>query len=144
MVHSFVAALFLFVLATCLTNAQEGKPGSLDGTWIPESAVLGGSPFSEEIRKTIKLELKGDNYVATVGGTIDKGTIKLKPGTDPKQMDITGIEGPTKGKTVPAIYEHDGDTLRVCYDLSCKEYPTEFKSKEGTLLYLVVYKREKK
>jgi len=37
----------------------------------------------------------------------------------------------------------DGDTLRVCYDLSGKSRPTEFKTKEVTQLFLVTYKREK-
>ena len=36
------------------------------------------------------------------------------------------------------------DTLRVCYDLSGKKLPTEFKTKADTKLYLVTYKRKKK
>jgi hypothetical protein len=42
-----------------------------------------------------------------------------------------------------AIYEIDGDTLKVCYDLGGKNRPTEFKTKEGTALFLATYKREK-
>jgi len=34
-----------------------------------------------------------------------------------------------KGRTIPAIYERDGDT--------------QFKTKEGTQLFLVTYKRER-
>ena len=33
-------------------------------------------------------------------------------------MDITGTNGPNKGKTFLVIYELKGDELRVCYDLS--------------------------
>jgi len=58
-------------------------------------------------------------------------------------MDITGTEGPNKGKTILAIYERDGDTLRVCYDLSGKSRPSEFKTTEGTRLFLVEYKLQK-
>src|SRR4051794_40819519 len=36
-------------------------------------------------------------------------------------MDITGTSGPNKGKTILAIYEQKGDTLRICYDLSGKK-----------------------
>lgn len=135
--------LFLLVFVAVPALADDPKT-SLDGTWLPESAELAGKPFPEEIRKTIKLELMGDNYIATIGPTVDKGTIKRNTTAKPKQMDITGVEGPTKGKTIPAIYEHDGDTLRVCYDLSGAKHPTEFKTMEGTVLYLVVYKRAKK
>lgn len=41
-----------------------------------------------------------------------------------------------------AIYELDGDTLRVCYDLSGKARPSEFKTKAETQLLLFTYKRE--
>jgi uncharacterized protein (TIGR03067 family) len=58
-------------------------------------------------------------------------------------MTITGTDGPNKGKTFLAIYERDGDTLKVCYDLSGKAHPTEFKTAQGTQLFLVTYKREK-
>jgi hypothetical protein len=37
----------------------------------------------------------------------------------------------------------DGDTLKICYDLSGKGRPTEFKTTEGAQLFLVTYKREK-
>jgi uncharacterized protein (TIGR03067 family) len=58
-------------------------------------------------------------------------------------MDIEGTKGPNKGKTILAIYELKDDTLRICYDLSGKKHPKEFKTKEGTQLFLVEYKREK-
>jgi len=37
-----------------------------------------------------------------------------------------------------------GDTLKVCYDLTGKTRPAEFKTTEGSQLYLVTYRREKK
>jgi uncharacterized protein (TIGR03067 family) len=111
---------------------------------LPSSAELGGKKFPDEVRKSLKLVIKDDKYTVTAGkeGT-DEGTVKLMPSATPKAMDITGAKGPNKGKTYLAIYEHTGDTLRVCYDLSGKNRPTEFKSKEGTLLFLVEYKRQK-
>ncbi len=57
-------------------------------------------------------------------------------------MAITGTKGPNQGKTIPAIYELNGDTLKVCYDLSGEGHPTEFQSKAGTKLFLVTYRRE--
>ena len=49
-----------------------------------------------------------------------------------------------KGPAILAIFEPDGDTLRICYDLSGKARPTEFSTKEGTKLFLVTYKREER
>ena len=37
----------------------------------------------------------------------------------------------------------DENSLRVCYDLSGKEFPTEFRAPKGTQLYLVGYRRVK-
>jgi uncharacterized protein (TIGR03067 family) len=79
----------------------------------------------------------------TIGKNVDRGTVKLNPKASPKELDITGTAGPNKGKTILAIYERDGDTLRACYDLSGKGRPTEFKTRKGTQLFLVTYKREK-
>jgi uncharacterized protein (TIGR03067 family) len=58
-------------------------------------------------------------------------------------MDIQGTEGPNKGRKIPAIYEVSDGTLRICYDLSGKARPKEFKSEPNTQLFLVEYKREK-
>jgi uncharacterized protein (TIGR03067 family) len=80
----------------------------------------------------------------TVGEKADKGTVKRNSAAKPKELDITGSEGPNKGKSILAIYELDGDTLRVCYDLGGKNRPTDFTTKEGTLRFLVTYKRAKK
>ena len=87
--------------------------------------------------------LKDDNYLVTVGKDPDEGKCKIDPTKTPKTIDVTGVKGPNQGKTFLAIYELKGDDLRVCYDLSGKQRPTEFKSAEGTQLFLVTYKRQK-
>ena len=51
--------------------------------------------------------------------------------------------GPNKGKTFLAIYEIDGDTLRVCYDLAGKNRPTEFSTSKERPFFLVIYRRAK-
>jgi uncharacterized protein (TIGR03067 family) len=115
---------------------------ALQGVWLPVTAELAGKSFPDEVRKTIKLEVKDDKYTVTVGKAVDKGTVKRNSEAKPKELDIIGTEGPNKGKTILAIYERDGETLRVCYDLGGKNRPTEFKTKEGTQLFLVTYKRD--
>jgi uncharacterized protein (TIGR03067 family) len=135
-----------FALVLSFSSAAwsgDAKDDTLQGTWLPSSAELGGKVFPDEVRKTIKLVIKDDKYTVTVGEAVDQGTVKLMPSATPKAMDITGTEGPNKGKTILAIYECRGDTLRVCYDLSGKKRPTEFKTEAGTQLFLVEYKRQK-
>ena len=105
---------------------------------------MAGQKFPDEVRKTIKLELDADGkYTVTTGTGVDKGSVKLDVKAKPKTMDINSTEGANKGKTFLAIYDLKDDTLKVCYDLSGKMRPSEFKTAEGSLLFLVTYKREK-
>lgn len=144
MMLKLVLALSLVLLFPLVARSGDGKDGdALQGTWVPTAAELGGVPYPDEVRNVIKLVVKDDTYTVTVGEQVDHGTVKLNPEAQPKQMDITGTEGPNQGKTIPAIYEQDGDTLRVCYDLSGQSRPTEFKTDKGTQLFLVTYQREK-
>ena len=139
-------ALFALLVGPLAVPAADPKvkdADSIQGTWLPSSAELGGKMFPDDLRKSMKLVVKEDGYTVTVGKGDDKGTVKLNPKAKPKEMHITGTDGPNKGKTFLAIYERDGDTLRICYDLSGKSRPTEFTSKEGTQLFLVTYKLEK-
>jgi uncharacterized protein (TIGR03067 family) len=137
-------AFALVISFSLVTFADDAKDSAaLQGTWLPAAAELGGKPFPDEIRKTIKLVVKEDKYTVTVGTKLDKGSVKLNSSAKPKRMDITSSEGPNKDKTFKAIYEIDGDTLKVCYELAGGDYPTEFKSTEENGWYLVKYKKEK-
>lgn len=134
-----VLAMALFSFAAGSEAADEHE--NIDGVWLPKAAELAGKKFPDEARKSIKLEVKEGKYTVNAGDAVDRGTVKLNSGAKPKEIDITGSEGPSKGKTILAIYERDGDALRICYDLSGKTRPAEFKTKEGTQLFLVTYER---
>jgi uncharacterized protein (TIGR03067 family) len=138
-----VLGLALVLLLSPVATSDDKDGDGLQGTWLPATAELAGKPFPEEVRKSLKLVVKDDKYTVTAGKSVDQGTVKLNPAAKPKELDITGVEGPNKGKTILAIYERDGDTLRVCYDLGGKERPKEFMTREGAQLFLVTYKREK-
>jgi uncharacterized protein (TIGR03067 family) len=141
----FLVLTLLFSLVSAAKTDDTTKNGdTIEGTWLPSAAELGGKMFPDEVRKTIKLVVKDGKYTVTIGKKVDRGTAKLNPSAKPKELDITGTEGPNKGKTILVIYERDGDTLRICYDLSGKSRPTEFRTKEDTQLFLVTYQREKK
>lgn len=117
-----------------------------DGVWKPIAAAMNGRRLPGEAVKLITLKIDGDAYEVTVEGEekIDRGTVKLDTSTRPRRMTITGTDGPNKGKTILAIYEKkDAVSMRVCYDLSGKEFPKEFKAPQGSALYLVGYRRQR-
>lgn len=139
----FVIAATLIVSFAIHTRDDKGDTQALQGTWSLASAELAGKPFPEQLVKTMNLTMKEGRYTVMVGQAKDEGTVKLDSGKTPKTMEITGTEGPNKGKTFLSIYKLDGDNLTICYDLSGKAYPTEFKTKPDTKLFLVEYKRDK-
>jgi uncharacterized protein (TIGR03067 family) len=113
----------------------------LEGTWQVVESELAGKEFP--LPKETRLILKDGTYTLRLGEKSDKGTYKVDPKKTPRTMNITGTEGPNKGKTYLTIYELKGDTLRVCYDLGGKDRPKEFSTKGSPLHYMVVYKRVK-
>jgi uncharacterized protein (TIGR03067 family) len=120
---------------------DDGK--RMQGVWKPATAEIAGKPFPDEVLKTMKLVVSDGKYTVTVGEQTDEGTVKLDPAQEPRALDIVGTKGPNQGKTILAIYELTDTTLRVCYDLSGKARPKEFKTKADTKLFLVEYKRQK-
>jgi uncharacterized protein (TIGR03067 family) len=137
---TFGLALMVVPFAPAAENDDAKK---LSGTWKAASAELAGNAFPENVTKSITLVIDGEHYKVTVGDRPDEGTARLLPDKSPKAMDITGTKGPNKGRTFLAIYELKGDTLKICYDLSGKKRPEEFKTQPQTMLFLVTYQREK-
>jgi uncharacterized protein (TIGR03067 family) len=135
------------MFAGCATTRPTVSPDddakAVQGNWKPARAELAGKPMPEAVLKIISLELDNGKYEVFVGEEPDRGTYTLDSASKPKGMTITGTDGPNNGKTFPAIYELNGDTLRICYDLSGAKRRTEFKSIAGTRLYLVTYNRKK-
>jgi uncharacterized protein (TIGR03067 family) len=131
-----------FVLATvaltALADDKSNDAKALQGMWLAEKAELSGKPF----KTNFTLKFEGEKYEVAVE-SLDKGTYKIDPAAKPKTIDITGVEGANAGRKIAAIYELEGDTLRICYGLAGSPRPTEFKSPAGTRTFLVTYKRKK-
>ena len=114
----------------------------LNGTWKPVEVELGGVKLPEAAFAAWRLELDKGKYALKGAESPDSGTYAVDAAKKPATMDVTGVDGPNKGKTYPCIYELKGDTLRICYDLSGKKRPSEFRTEKQTKLYLVTYKKE--
>ncbi|HWY86537.1 MAG TPA: TIGR03067 domain-containing protein [Gemmataceae bacterium] len=118
-----------------------------DGTWVVIGMEQNGMKVPAEAleKLNLKLTLKGEDYTVTMAGKIaDKGTSKVDTQKKPNAADIKSEEGPNKGKTILAIVEVTGDSMKACYDMDGKGRPTEFAAKEGSGHTLILYKREAK
>jgi uncharacterized protein (TIGR03067 family) len=141
--QTMACLLFFLSIETVANVGAASEAKKMDGTWKPISAELAGKQWPQQVLDSMKLILKDDQYTVEIGDNKDEGTVKLDPSKSPKTMDITGTNGPNKGKTFLVIYELKGEELRVCYDLSGKSRPTEFVTRPDTMLFLVTYRRAK-
>ena len=147
------------VLAVCVVGgliavAVSGNGGEKkvknkgpDGTWVVVGMEQNGMKLPAEVieKLNMKLTIKGENYTVSMADKVaDKGTSKVDLKKKPNTVDIKAEEGPNKGKTILAILEIDGDSMKACYDMEGKGRPTEFSTKEGSSHVLILYKRDAK
>ena len=139
----FFAAVLIILTACAGPEFRTREPvtdAALNGTWLIRAAELGGKNLP--IPSTFELQINGTQYRAGIPPSNDRGKLIFFGDELAGQavgMDVVGEEGPNKGKRYPAIYRLNGRDLEICYDLSEKERPTEFASREGTLLLKVTY-----
>ena len=121
-------------------GAPKGEAERMPGTWKVVSAEDSGRKTPEELIRDLKWTITKDAITYKVGSKTTRWTYKLDPAKKPKWIDL--VEGE---RTRLAIYELDGDTLRVCFaEGSSKERPTAFESKPNSPNdVLIVLKREK-
>ena len=137
----------LLLLTACSTpefrERETVTDTKLNGTWLIRKAELGGKNFP--MPPSFELNIEGNQYRAGVPQLIDRGKLVLfgdELAGQAARMDVVGEDGPNKGKRYPAIYRFNGRDLEICYDLSEKDRPVEFQSREGTMLLRVTYSRK--
>ena len=138
-----VTASCLFCVMAVPVPGDAGKAGKeVQGAWHAVELQTSGRPAPQQVLEKTRLEIKGDRMTWQSGGAAArKSRIRLDPTRSPKQIDITALDGPSKGKTFPGIYSLEKGRLRLCYSHT-EERPKEFKTEVGQLRELVILERE--
>lgn len=136
-----LVALLAITLSVFTARADDLQ--SLQGKWRIESMEAGGKPVESEELLSQELTINGATYETLTRDKKDAGTLALNETTTPKQLDATDTEGDDAGKVIKAIYELEGDTLRVCLSFENGARPTAMKTQEGSPWLLVIYRRVK-
>lgn len=104
-------------------------------------AEFAGDAAPELIIAKTTLELTVERYTIRFDGEIaDEGKFTTGEANGHLTMTLTGVTGTNEGRTIPAIYQHAGDRLRICFGFA-GEPPTHFATKAGSELYLATYRR---
>ncbi len=138
------------VIATVLTGgditeAIRKDKAALQGTWKVIASEQDGEKVPADDIKDLFLIFKADAISIREGGkTEEKFTFTLDPTKKTKEIDLTIRFGPNKGKVDRAIYQIDGDTVRICIQ-SNKDSPRprSFSTQANSKLWLVVLQRTK-
>ncbi len=131
------------VLGAALKSERE----KFEGSWNAVSVEYDGENLNDEIAGKLSLVYNADgSWTARIeGNEVMAGSSKIDPAKMPKEIDykLVNLQDGEK-KSIGGIYQLDGDTLKVCAANDRDTRPTEFYSRPGTGLSLVVFKRQKK
>ncbi|GEM_PF-5896652 len=113
----------------------------LQGKWEVTEVVFDGT--ATDNLKGVQAVFDKDKLSLIGGEGKREFSIKLDPTKNPKAIDMTALDGEFKGDTNPAIYQLEGDTLKLCMsnEPGNNKRPTELASKEGSKLLLMTLKR---
>jgi uncharacterized protein (TIGR03067 family) len=138
--------IWLAMTAACLIGADDAAKEyeRFEGTWKFASLEMNGMKLPLDALKKASLTLKGDQFTYDEGSGVSKGTFKIDPGKNPKTIDITFTEGPSKGDALLGIYELEGDVYKVCLGMKGAKRPTEFSATKDSQQVLEILHREKK
>jgi uncharacterized protein (TIGR03067 family) len=115
---------------------------AFEGTWRFTSLRIGGKDIPVVAFKEARLICKGRDFTYLDAEGLSRGTFSLGVDQSPRTIDTTFTEGPLKGQSMIGIYELEGDTYRVCMNLSGKDRPKELDSKAGSRNVYEVLHRE--
>ena len=112
---------------------------SLEGTWQPLYAELGGEEAPKMMLDKMEIELAGGQYSVRFGGeTYDHGTYSIDA---EGHITLVGVTGPNAGRIIPGLFKFAGGALSICYGLGGIR-PEKFHTGQDTSLYLVKYSRK--
>jgi uncharacterized protein (TIGR03067 family) len=144
-------ALLLGLSLCALTRAEDPDRGAngrsdqqlLQGTWKVTKRVKNGAAEDANEHPTT-LTFVGKDITETRDGKVcQEGTFTADPSATPKRITLSGKSGDNSGKTFEAIYEVNGNTLKLAYSFgdNAGTPPKDFTGGEGA--GLLVLERER-
>jgi uncharacterized protein (TIGR03067 family) len=133
------------------TAGPKKELDKLQGTWLVVRAEEGKVIDEEDLKEAKEtFVVKGGKMTYCRDGKVQVTMrITVAPGKTPKEMDLEFTDGKEKGQKNHAIYQLDGDRLKLRMNdkfggNSVDERPTDFSTAKGKEAVLFILKRAKK
>ena len=140
-----IAGVLLLAGGGDIADAIKKDRAALQGTWKVVASEDNGEKVPAEDIKSLFLIFKGDAiYIREGGKAEERFAFLLDPTRKPKEIDLILRVGAKKGHADRAIYQLEGDSLRICIQSNKdKARPRDFVSRAGSGVSLVVMERTK-
>jgi RNA polymerase sigma factor (sigma-70 family) len=130
-------------------DAKKTDKENILGEWKVTTLKMNGQDAPGEEGEALKnsiVEFKPDKVIIHRKDGDRESTYKLDPTAKPKTIEIVHMIPGGGEEKMRCIYKLEGDTLTICgkHPGGGDELPTEFESKEGSGIVLMVLKSEKK
>lgn len=115
----------------------------LEGNWIPLAADISGRELDVATLRVARFIVEAGCYriLDRQQQVADAGELHVDTAHFPHAVDLIGVEGPAAGKRIQAIFELEGDRLRLCYDLENAARPAAMQPQQDQLLLRITYER---
>lgn len=115
----------------------------LQGSWVAVSGEEEGQKLAGEPLKEIRVVVQGDQITFYPVREKTRVTFNLDPAHTPRAISMTVQEGSDKGKSIPGIYDFQGDRLKLCVAIKPEvPRPTKFAAGLGSGMLLLELRRE--
>jgi uncharacterized protein (TIGR03067 family) len=131
--------LTALVFPTLADDATDKEAKRLDGTWRFLSLKSDGQEAPQEVIREWRWVIR-DRVLTIPGG--GKSSLEIDPSKSPKALDMTSLDGATKGKKMQCIYRFEEDRLTICFpggrqESRDKARPKEFDGGQGGSLIVL-------
>lgn len=149
----YILPVFTLLMSASLLGADDPPPREvairqemqkLQGVWQVESWEQRGkkAPAADLLHRTVFFG--GETYLVRQDlKMIQVGRVRVDPTKTPKPITVQIAQGQHKGEIMLGIFELQGDTLKICFDVEGQNRPAEFKADGDAPLLLLTCKRRK-
>jgi uncharacterized protein (TIGR03067 family) len=131
-------ATLLVAVAQARTDDKKEGDTKLEGTYTIVSGEKEGKPEPEERIKGTMVRFTADTITVTDKEKKETYVAGYKLDTSRKPWVITMTsQSPVKGEVAKGLIEKDGDTVKLIYAEPGGEAPTDFKTKNKQLMFVM-------